>query len=144
MNLHITPSFNIDRLCKTASVLLFLVLITQRKLFLKPMETHLNNMLLYLSMSITKYIKSLWTTANSELYSFVQAFKRSQVLIALLHRVITKDLVVPVHWVSAPWHHRVQVRPVAPRLDSWKRSLENTGYQDPIFPSYQLFFSCCL
>jgi len=26
MNLHITPSFNIDRLCKTASVLLFLVL----------------------------------------------------------------------------------------------------------------------
>jgi len=25
MNLHITPSFNIDRLCKTASVLLFLV-----------------------------------------------------------------------------------------------------------------------
>jgi len=24
MNLHITPSFNIDRLCKTASVLLFL------------------------------------------------------------------------------------------------------------------------
>ena len=27
MNLHITPSFNIDRLCKTASVLLFLVLI---------------------------------------------------------------------------------------------------------------------
>jgi len=28
MNLHITPSFNIDRLCKTASVLLFLVLIS--------------------------------------------------------------------------------------------------------------------
>jgi len=27
MNLHITPSFNIDRLCKTASVLLFLVII---------------------------------------------------------------------------------------------------------------------
>jgi len=26
MNLHITPSFKIDRLCKTASVLLFLVL----------------------------------------------------------------------------------------------------------------------
>jgi len=26
MNLHFTPSFNIDRLCKTASVLLFLVL----------------------------------------------------------------------------------------------------------------------
>jgi len=26
MNLHITPSFNIDRLCKTASVLLFLVI----------------------------------------------------------------------------------------------------------------------
>jgi len=25
MNLHITPSFNIDRLCKTAPVLLFLV-----------------------------------------------------------------------------------------------------------------------
>jgi len=25
MNLHITPSFNIDRLCKTATVLLFLV-----------------------------------------------------------------------------------------------------------------------
>ena len=25
MNLHFTPSFNIDRLCKTASVLLFLV-----------------------------------------------------------------------------------------------------------------------
>ena len=25
MNLHITPSFKIDRLCKTASVLLFLV-----------------------------------------------------------------------------------------------------------------------
>ena len=28
MNLHITPSFNIDRLCKTASVLLFLVIIS--------------------------------------------------------------------------------------------------------------------
>jgi len=28
MNLHITPSFNIDRLCKTASVLLFLVRFT--------------------------------------------------------------------------------------------------------------------
>ena len=27
MNLHITPSFNIDRLCKTSSVLLFLVYI---------------------------------------------------------------------------------------------------------------------
>jgi len=27
MNLHFTPSFNIDRLCKTASVLLFLVTI---------------------------------------------------------------------------------------------------------------------
>jgi len=27
MNLHITPNFNIDRLCKTASVLLFLVLV---------------------------------------------------------------------------------------------------------------------
>jgi len=27
MNLHITPSFIIDRLCKTASVLLFLVII---------------------------------------------------------------------------------------------------------------------
>ena len=27
MKLHITPSFNIDRLCKTASVLLFLVII---------------------------------------------------------------------------------------------------------------------
>jgi len=27
MNLHFTPSFNIDRLCKTASVLLFLVYI---------------------------------------------------------------------------------------------------------------------
>ena len=27
MNLHITPSFNIDRLCKTASVLLFLVIL---------------------------------------------------------------------------------------------------------------------
>jgi len=30
MNLHITPSFIIDRLCKTASVLLFLV---SRELF---------------------------------------------------------------------------------------------------------------
>jgi len=29
MNLHITPSFNIDRLCKTASVLLFLVTIIE-------------------------------------------------------------------------------------------------------------------
>jgi len=32
MNLHITPSFNIDRLCKTASVLLFLVTYTSSPL----------------------------------------------------------------------------------------------------------------
>jgi len=29
MNLHITPSFNIDRLCKTAYVLLFLVTVEE-------------------------------------------------------------------------------------------------------------------
>jgi len=37
MKLHITPSFNIDRLCKTASVLLFLVHYHLWKPSIKPM-----------------------------------------------------------------------------------------------------------
>jgi len=47
MNLHITPSFNIDRLCKTASVLLFLVYFFNKAYFKieKPRKTNKLNII---------------------------------------------------------------------------------------------------
>jgi len=46
MNLHITPSFNIDRLCKTASVLLFLVIVETARLrcFLHASKKEMNSL----------------------------------------------------------------------------------------------------
>ena len=55
MYLHITPSFNIDRLCKTASVLLFLVylLITTEH----SNTEALKKVCIYVHLLITKYTK---------------------------------------------------------------------------------------
>jgi len=44
MNLHITPSLNIDRLCKTVSVLLFLVRVFAWRLFAPPHESSRHSM----------------------------------------------------------------------------------------------------
>jgi len=52
MNLHITPSFNIDRLCKTATVLLFLVLrrdlVSLFDQFIYKISTHFVKILYYM------------------------------------------------------------------------------------------------
>jgi len=68
MNLHITPSFNIDRLCKTASVLLFLVkqVFSTEILFLYPRSTFLS-----VSVFAHKFVQGvLYNTNMTHSYNY--------------------------------------------------------------------------
>jgi len=69
MNLHITPSFNIDRLCKTASVLLFSCYVWNHKSieYCYPFLNHMSIIKARIDMHLKLYFISYIDTVRYRL-----------------------------------------------------------------------------